>query len=242
MLVVKELKARYRGTFLGFFWSFFNPLLAMLTYILVFSVYMRVQIENYSIFLLSGLLPWFWFSSSINEASNSILTNGSLIKKIAMPIEIFPFVYVASNLMNFLLSIPILIFFLIFFKIKVGLALLFFPIIVLIQFVFIFGAALFVSSITVKFRDFIYLIPNIISIWYFLTPILYPASIIPEKYSIILRLNPFAYFAIIYQDMFLNNKFPSSSAIFIVAMISMAALIFGGFIFKRLKYSIPEEV
>lgn len=75
MLVVKELKARYRGTFLGFLWSFLNPFLAMLTYVLVFSVYMKVQMENYSVFLLSCLLPWIWFASSVNEAYNSILAN-----------------------------------------------------------------------------------------------------------------------------------------------------------------------
>ncbi|MBI5642843.1 MAG: ABC transporter permease [Deltaproteobacteria bacterium] len=242
MLVAKELKARYRGTFFGFLWSFLNPLLAMLTYVLVFSIYMKVQMENYSVFLLSGLLPWFWFSSAVNEASNSIIANGGLIKKISMPMEIFPLVYVASNLLNFILSIPVLLALLFIMKVHVGPALLVFPVLVFIQFIFTFGFALIVSSVTVKFRDFLYLIPNVIQIWYFLTPIMYPATVIPEKYAFFLKLNPFAQFAVAYQDIFLHNRFPSFSCLLNSAAFSCFFMIIGIFIFQGFKQSFPEEV
>lgn len=242
MLVVKELKARYRGTFLGFLWSFLNPFIAMLTYVLVFSVYMKVQMENYSVFLLSGLLPWLWFASSVNEASNSILANGGLIKKIYMPSEIFPLVYVLSNLMNFLFGLPILMLLLLFMNMKIGAPLLFFPILAGIQFLFVLGIALFVSSMTVRFRDFIYVIPNIITIWYFITPIMYPASVIPEKFNLLLRLNPFAYFAVAYQDIFFYNKFPAALPVFKMGVVSLILLMFGLFVFRRMKVSFPEEV
>lgn len=242
MLVAKELKARYRGTFFGFLWSFFNPLLAMLTYVLVFSIYMKVQMENYSVFLLSGMLPWIWFSSTVNEASNSILANGGIIKKIAMPMEIFPLVFVASNLMNFLFSVPILLALIFILKVKVGAPLLLFPVLVLIQFFFAFGAALIVSSVTVKFRDFIYLIPNIIQIWYFLTPIMYPQSVVPERYRVFLYLNPFSYFAVSYQDLFLYNKMPSLEAFTNMITVSIVLFMLGVLTFSKLKDGFPEEV
>ena len=242
MLVVKELKARYRGTFFGFLWSFLNPLIAMLTYVLIFSIYMKVEMENYSVFLLSGMLPWIWFSSAVNEASNSIIANGGLIKKIALPTEIFPFVYVASNLLNFLLSIPVLMILLVVLKVKMGAGLLFFPVLALIQYVFTLGAALTVASITVKFRDCIYLIPNVIQIWYFLTPIMYPVTVIPEKYRFFLKYNPFAYFAVAYQDIFLHNRIPSLHATMSMSAFSAAVFIAGVFVFQHFKDAFPEEV
>ncbi len=242
MLVAKELKARYRGTFLGFLWSFLNPFLAMLTYVLVFSVYMKIQMENYSAFLLCGLLPWLWFSSAVGEASSAILSNGSLIKKIAMPVEIFPFVYVASNLMNFLFSLPILFFLLMFLKVRLGMPLLMFPVLLILQFMFTFGCALFVAGITVRFRDLLYLIPNLITIWYFLTPIMYPSSMVPERWKGMILVNPFAYFAIAYQDIFFYNKWPDFYSMLNVAVFSLFVLGAGYFVFQRLKESFPEEV
>lgn len=242
MLVAKELKARYRGTFFGFLWSFLNPFLAMLTYVLVFSVYMKVPMENYSAFLLSGLLPWLWFSSAANEASYAILSNGGLIKKIYLPLEIFPLVYVISNLINFLFSLPILLCLLLFLNIKIGPFLLILPLLISIQFLFTLGIALFTSSVTVKFRDFIYIIPNIITIWYFLTPIMYPVSVIPDKFNPLVWLNPFSYLATAYQDIFFYNKLPSLADVLRMAVISVAALSVGILIFQRLKESFPEEV
>lgn len=242
MLVVKELKARYRGTFFGFLWSFLNPLIAMLTYVLIFSIYMKVEMENYSVFLLSGMLPWIWFSSAVNESSNAIIANGGLIKKIALPTEIFPFVYVASNLMNYLFSIPILMALLVVLKVKIGAGLLFFPVLALIQYVFTFGVALVVSSATVKFRDFIYLIPNVIQIWYFITPIMYPATVIPEKYGFLLKYNPFAYFALAYQGIFLHNRIPDLRTIIGLSAFSAAVFVIGIFVFQRFKDAFPEEV
>lgn len=243
MLVTKELKARYRGTFLGFLWSFLNPLIATLTYVLVFSVYMKVQMENYSVFLLCGLLPWTWLASSINEASNSILANGGLIKKIYMPTEIFPLVYVISNLINFLFSLPILLLLILLLNLKISLPLLFFfPVLIIVQLLFTVGIALFVSSMTVKFRDFIYVIPNVITIWYFLTPIMYPSTLIPEKFKLLLWLNPFALLSIAYQDLFYYNRLPSIQNIAAAGILSLIILLFGLMVFQKMKGTFPEEV
>src|ERR1700752_2307906 len=107
-LVLRELRARYRGSFLGFLWSFLNPLLLMLVYALVFSIYMRAPMEGYAVFLFSGLLPWLWFSSSLAHASSVIVTSAPLVKRVLFPTEILPLVSVLSNLINMLLSLPLL--------------------------------------------------------------------------------------------------------------------------------------
>src|SRR6478672_561630 len=108
ILVARELKARYRGTLLGFLWSFANPLLMMSIYVLVFSVYMRMDVPNYPAFLMSGLLPWVAFNGGLADGMNSLISNGGIIKKVYLPTEVFPFVAVTSALMHFLFSLPVL--------------------------------------------------------------------------------------------------------------------------------------
>lgn len=242
MLIGKDLKARYRGTILGFMWSFLNPLLTMLTYVLLFSVYLKVELENYSAFLLSGLLPWFWFATAVGESSSVILGNGGLIKKIYLPSEIFPFVRVVSNLLNFLFALPVLIVLLLLLKIEIGAAVAFFPVVVAVQFVFTLGFSLFVASITVRFRDFTYVIPNLLLLWYFMTPIMYPASFVPEKFGFLLWINPFAVLAVAYQDIFVYNRIPDLTALAGTALISIIVFLIGFVTFYRIKPQFAEEV
>lgn len=123
-LVSKELRARYKGSVLGFLWTFFNPLLMLIVYSVVFSFIMRIETENYAMFLFVALLPWNFLSSSIMQGAASLVQNGSLIKKIYFPREILPLSIVIANLINYLLSLFILIPALIFFKIKITPAIL----------------------------------------------------------------------------------------------------------------------
>src|SRR3990172_4062078 len=118
-LVLRELRSRYRGSFLGFLWSFLNPLLLMVVYVLVFSVYLRVPEANYAVFLFAGLLPWLWFSSSLGHATGVIVGGGALVKRVLFPAEVLPLVSVLSNLVNFLLSLPLLFLFLFVFGIPI---------------------------------------------------------------------------------------------------------------------------
>ncbi len=141
-LVLRELRARYRGSFLGFLWSFLNPLLLMLVYALVFSIYLRVPMEGYAVFLFSGLLPWLWFSSSLAHASGVIVASGALVKRILFPAEVLPLVSVLANLINMLLSLPLLLVFLLAFGIQLHAVLLFLPLLVVLQLLLTTGLAL----------------------------------------------------------------------------------------------------
>src|SRR6188472_52371 len=176
-LVARELKARYRGSVLGFFWSFVNPLLWLLVYSFVFTFVMPNKSEGlqpYSLFMFCGILPWTWFSQSLSEASGSLISGGNLIKKVLFPAEILPIVNVLANMVNFLLGLLILIPALIFYhRLQPSVALLWFPVTVLIQLVLSAGFALMLASLTVHFRDIRDLLANLLMLWFFATPIIY---------------------------------------------------------------------
>src|SRR5882672_4805029 len=155
-LVGRELKARYRGSVLGFFWSFVNPLLQLLTYGLVFTVILPVrrppEIEPYLLFFFCGILPWTWLQSSLLESSGVLISGGNLIKKVLFPAEVLPVVTVFANLAHFVLGLPILLVFLIYYgRLRPEAFLL--PLPVLVQLVFTLGLALGISALTVHFRD-----------------------------------------------------------------------------------------
>src|SRR6266404_1857813 len=152
-LVARELKARYRGSVLGFFWSFVNPLLLLLIYSFVFTTVMpnNVQgVQPYALFMFCGILPWNWFSSSLSEAAGSLISGGNLIKKVLFPAEILPIVSVLANMVNYLLGLLILIPSLIYYqRLHVTSGLLWFPVAVVVQLVFTGALALVLSGLSV---------------------------------------------------------------------------------------------
>ncbi len=176
-LVARELKARYRGSVLGFFWSFVNPLLLLSIYTFVFAYILPNPEERtrpYSVFMFCGLLPWTWFSASLLEATGSLISGGNLIKKVLFPAEVLPIVSVLSNMVHFFLGLLILAGFMI------GTQhfpdpgdLIFFPLVVLIQLIFTVALSLILSALTVHFRDIRDLLANLLTFWFFATPIIY---------------------------------------------------------------------
>ena len=174
-LVARELKARYRGSVLGFFWSFVNPLLLLLVYSFVFTVVLPrgelVSLEPYAVFLFCGLLPWTWFSSSLSDGANVLIINGNLIKKVMFPAEILPIVAVQSNMVHFLFGLALLIIFLLYYSVPLRLTeLVWFPFVVAVQFTLTLGLAMVLSALTVHFRDIKDLLANILTLWFFAPP------------------------------------------------------------------------
>jgi len=251
-LVSRELKARYRGSVLGFFWSFFNPLLLLLVYTFVFAYVMPppANIPNYALFLFCGLLPWTWFASSLLESSGSLISGGNLIKKVLFPAEVLPIVTVLSNMVHFFFGLSILAVFMIWFQWPVSiLELAWFPVAVLIQLVLTLGFALLLSALTVHFRDIKDILGNLMTFWFFSTPIIY-SYITPEGKEAItgwagtlLKLNPFTHLAITYQEIL---YFPGPVGhwfwLLTLGVISVAWFLFGYFIFDRLRDTFAEEV
>jgi lipopolysaccharide transport system permease protein len=241
-LVVRDLKARYRGSTLGLLWTLLNPLLHMGIYALVFSVYIRIEMEQYPAFLLCGILPWMWFSSALFMGTTAIIESGSLLKKVVFPPQVLPTVTVIATFINFLLGLPLLFGILLLFGVTFGWALLALPLIIVAQFALTFGLTLIVSAVSVRYRDVPPILGHVLSFWFFLTPIIYPASSVPERFRALLSLNPVTPFFVAYQEALLYNRLVSWEAFGAMICLGVVALLVGVLIFERLRWSLAEEV
>jgi lipopolysaccharide transport system permease protein len=252
-LVSRELKARYRGSMLGFFWSFFNPLLLLIVYTIVFNYILpnrALETQPYSLFLFCGLLPWTWFSSSLLEASNVIVSGGNLIKKIIFPAEVLPVVSVLANMIHFLLGTPILVLFMIIYKVPVTPYAIFFPIIIVIQLILTLGFSLLISSLSVHFRDLRDILANLLTLWFFSTPIIYPLTFstehnenfISELFRRVLYMNPLSYVMDGYHRAIFYGTMPDWKHLLIVLAGSLLCFFVGYFVFDRLRDTFAEEV
>ena len=242
-LVARDLKARYRGSVLGFFWSFVNPLLLLLVYSFVFKYVLpnkNPSAEPYSLFLFCGLLPWTWFASSLTEASNVLISGGNLIKKVLFPAEVLPVVTVAANMVHFLFGLPILLLFLLWNGHLSATALLI-PLPMLVQLVFTVGVALFVSALTVHFRDIQSILTHLLHIWFFATPVLYA---MPEtgRMHAVLRFNPMAHVLVSYQEMLFFGTFRHHRGLLLAGVAALVVFAAGAWLFDRLRDTLAEEV
>jgi ABC-type polysaccharide/polyol phosphate export permease len=247
-LVARELKARYRGSVLGFFWSFINPLLLLAVYSFVFSVVLinRSTTQPYAIFLFCGILPWTWFSSSVLEASNVLISGGNLIKKVLFPAEVLPIVTVLANMVHFLLGLPILFLFMAVYGVRPDLAgLAWFPVVLLVQLVLSLGLAFLVSSLTVHFRDIKDILGNLMTFWFFATPIIYDMTLFNDKPlgKLLINLNPFTHLAISYQEiLFYPGPVGHWKWLLALGVASIGVFLLGYFLFDRLRDSFAEAV
>jgi lipopolysaccharide transport system permease protein len=224
-MLVRHLRARYRGSVLGFLWTFLNPILLTAVYSLVFRYYMRIDVPNYAIFLLAGLLPWMWFTAALSEGATSIVGGGTLVTKSLFPVEILPTVVVASHLVNFLFSIPILVVAALIAGARVELAVwpLLVPAIVL-QGALTLGLVLALAALNVHYRDVQHILANLLLVLFFLTPILYPAEKVPADVRWLLWLNPMALLAGIYQAVLFDGRGVSPLPFVAIAAHAAAAL------------------
>lgn len=242
-LLVRQLKIRYRGSILGFVWTFLNPLLLMAVYALVFRFYMRLAVPNYALFLLAGLLPWTWFASSLSEGTNAIVGGSSLVTKSLFPSEILPVVVVLANMVNFLLSIPLLVLAGWLYGVDFNpLAWLCLVPIVVLQCLFTLGLVLALAALNVHYRDVQHVVANILLLWFFLTPIVYPVEQVPAGLHALLWLNPMALFAEIYHGVFAATSWPSLDTVGMLGVYTLASLLLGAKIFDGYRDTFPELV
>jgi lipopolysaccharide transport system permease protein len=247
-LVARELKARYRGSVLGFLWSFINPLLLLLIYSFVFTKILEnkeVGVQPYALFMFCGILPWNWFSSSLIEASGSLISGGNLIKKVMFPAEILPIVSVLANMVHFFLGLPILVMFLIAYRhLPDSSHLVWFPVAVLVQLVFTAAIALIVSALAVHFRDIRDLLSNVLLLWFFATPIIYPWSQPNlQHYKVYFDLNPFTHLAISYQEiLFFSGTMGHWRWLLALGGASVVMFLAAYWFFDRLRDSFAEAV
>ena len=240
--VSKEIRGKYKGSFLGVLWSFVNPLLMTLVYAIVFPFILRSTQPHYVTFVVIGVLPWTWFTNVISQGTNTIVVNGGIIKKVYFPREILPISIVTSGLINFLISCIIIAIFLICSGIGFSFYILLLPLIVLIQYILMLGLIFITSAIDVYVRDAEYIIAFLVSMLFYATPILYSSDLFPAKFSWILNLNPLTTIINSYRDIFYYQTMPNLKALGIVSLVSVLILIIGYKIFGKLKKGFAEEL
>ena len=244
-LVSRELKARYRGSVLGFLWSFVNPLLLLLVYVLVFTVILPVKrsaaIEPYALFFFCGILPWTWLNQSLLESSGVLIAGGNLIKKVLFPAEVLPVVTVFTNLVQFILGLPVLLAFLAWSG-RLHWSALLLPLPIVVQLVFTLGLALFISALTVHFRDVQSILGHLLHLWFFASPVLYFYGEVPGWLRNVLRANPMSHILVSYQEMLFMGAFDHGKQLLATFLGSLLVFTFGAFFFERLRDTLAEEV
>ncbi|MEB3186969.1 MAG: ABC transporter permease [bacterium] len=241
-LVNREVRARYKGSALGFLWSLLNPLMMLTVYSLIFSVYLRVNISNYPLFVFCGLLPWTWFGTSLTNGAAAIVANSGLIKKIYFPLEILPLVNVTTNLVNFVLTLPVLALFMAWFHVVPTWSLLMLPVVIGIQFVLTLGLALILSTANAFFRDVEQLLGPVLLAWFYLTPVVYEASSIPERFRPLLLANPMGPIITAYQDILFHGRLPDARGLVTGAATATVLFLVGQMLFQSRKFSFAEAI
>lgn len=251
-LAVRELKARYKNTVLGFFWSLLNPLGMMLVFTAVFTVFMRSEVENFPIYALCGLLPWNFFSASVMGSVNAIVSNANLVTKVYFPREVLPIATVLANLFNFLLTLVVLFAALVVVRAPVSPWLWLLPVVILIQSAFILGLAFILSTLNVFYRDTLMVMDVAMLAWFFLTPIFYPLEDLPRSYPIggyeldihrtMYIINPMASIINTYRDLLYRGYRTDFDFFARTAITALLVLLFGYWFFCKYSNRFGEEV
>ena len=247
-LTVRDLKARYRGSILGFFWSLANPLMLLAVYTLVFTKFFpQPTVRPYPLFLFSGILPWTFFAAAVLESTTSISANAALIKKVMFPAEALPLVVVLSHLVHFALAVPILLAALLVYALMgqftITAMILLAPVLMLLQTLFVAGIAMTISSASVLFRDLRDIVSNLMQLGFFVTPIIYLIDGIHSRAQrAMLRVNPMTPFIVAYQDIFFFGRLPNLSDTVLILAYSLGSLMLGFFVFNRLRDTLAEAI
>lgn len=241
-LAISDFKLRYKNSVLGFLWSLIEPLLMLVVLYVIFSFFMKVNVEHYQLFLLIGIISWNMLARGTAMSLNSILGKPSLVSKVYFPREILVISSCITALLMTLLEFVVFGIFMIIFKVMPTMTAIYFPIILIIQFVLILGLSFGLASLNVYYRDIQYIWTVILQAGFFASPIIYPMSIIPEKYVWIIKLNPMTLIIDTLRGSMIYSTVPVIRDIIFVIMLSFIILIIGYTIFLRLEPRLAEEI
>jgi len=241
-LVSRDFKTRYKRSYLGILWSLLNPLFIVIVYTLAFDYIIKIRVKDFPMFFMCAYLPWSYLTASLTLALGSLSDSGYLIKAVYFPREILPLSIVLSCLLHFLITFIFVFPILIIFGYFPHWAVLSLPVIILLQSLFIFGVCLFLSSIHVFFRDIRYILDVILTVWFWLTPIVYPISLIPDQYLFFYKLNPMTVFVSAYREVLLTGELPVPIYWVAILIATSVSLLLGYFPFLKVKKRLAEEI
>lgn len=243
-LAHREINQRYKQSVLGYAWVILNPLFQLIVLDFVFSTVLKIPSQGvpFIIFLAVALLPWNLFATSLTSSVNALIANSSLITKIYFPREILVYSTIIAKIVDFLFSCIVLVVFFIFFKTIITSTLIWVPVIFAIQIIFTAGLSLILAGLNLFYRDIQYLLNLVIMLWMYLTPVMYPVEIIPDKYRFIFSLNPMSVIINAYRQTVLGGGQPSYSSLAIAFFMSVTVFAIGFYMFKKMEGEFADYV
>lgn len=239
-LTQKELKVRYKRNVLGYLWSVAHPLLLAVVFFIAFKVVIRIDLENYALFLITAMFPWQWFSNSLNVSPSVFIGNASLIKKVTFPREIMVAVAVLNDMLHFVFSLPVIAGFLFFYGLRPDVSWLWgVPLFLAVQFSMTFGLSLLFSTLNLFFRDMERLVVIFTTFVFYFTPIIYSEAMVPEKYRVFLKLNPIAPLMVGWRELLMHGSLDFGQ-LGLSALYSSIMLAVGYAVFARLRWRFAE--
>lgn len=242
-LVRKDLRGRYKGSVLGFLWTFINPLFQLVIYTIVFSTILKSNVDKYYLFLFVALIPWLFFSNSLTGGASCVLNQKEMVKKIYFPREVLPIANVTGSFVNMLLCF-IIIFIVVFIaQVRVSFsALLCLPIVMVVEYILALGIAFLASAVTVYFRDFEHILGIVNQAWIYLTPVMYSIDIVPKNFVPVFYANPMTSVIEAYRDILYYGRTPQLQTLGIALGWGCLILFLGVALFRRLKKHFAEEL
>ena len=240
--VKKEIRGKYKGSWLGVIWTFLNPLLMLAVYAFVFPYILRIEVENYTIFMIVALIPWNFFTTAVTAGTSSITINGSILKKVYFPREIIPLSVTISQLINFLITCLIMFVFILVSGVGFSIHFWLFPVLVLIQFLLTLGINLILSSVTVFVNDVAHFVQIAMTLGFYATPVVYLSSMLPEKFQWAMHINPMAVMVESYRSVLYYHQMPDMKWLLIWGALSLIIVVAGYLIFKKLEKTFVEEL
>ena len=241
-LVNRELKVLYKRSALGIGWTLINPLMELAVFVFIFKIVISIDIPQYVSYVFIGLLVWNWFSSALNQATGSIVANSSLLRQPGFPIAILPIVTIITGLIHFLLALPILLVFLVIDGVILKPVIFLFPVLQLIQFIFATSLSYFLAAFNVTFRDTQHTLGVLLNLLFYLTPIFYEGTGIPEKYQSIYAINPMFHIITAYRDILMFGRQPNWLALSVITIVILVLLPIGYKVFLRQSHRFVEEL
>ncbi|MGE0171717.1 MAG: ABC transporter permease [Oligoflexales bacterium] len=247
-LTLRDFRLRYVGSMLGRYWNLINPLAMITIYTIIFSKVMGARLGNitnpyaYTVYLCAGLLPWNALAELISRGTNVFLEHAYLIKKVSFPKELLPAVVVGSTSVNFLISFALLFGLILVTGHQLSFVIAGVAVVFFLQLIFLFGLICFLGTLNVFFRDIQQAVSIVLQIWFWLTPVVYLESAVPERFVSLLRINPFYYFVTAYHDLIFWSRWPTSSTLATCAGISVFFFVLGTSFFAKFKDQIADEI
>lgn len=236
--VVRDLRHRYLGSSIGFFWTVITPLFELVTYTFVFHSLIGVEIDesgaaNYALFLFCGMVTWMALSDGLSRCSSVVVEHSHLVKKVNFPIIVLPGHVVASAVLNQTIRLGVLLSAVVLMNGSLSWHLLLVPLVMMLQAAIVLGIGMLLSTASIYFRDTLHWVDAVLLMGMFITPIFYPASNYPKRFNLLLQVNPLAHLVGVYRELILNNELPHPHDFLIIAMVAVFSLFIGYSVFHH---------